>query len=171
MNRTDKEAALADLKDRFGGATSVVLVEFKGLTVEEADRLRSEFRKTDASYLVVKNTLAKLAIKDSPLEALAPYFTGPTAVGFGYEDPAAPAKLVTEFLKDSDHLTLKAGFLDGTPLDENGVKQLAQMPGKDELRAKFLALLAAPATSFVRVLGGVQRKVLYLLQAKVDQES
>ena len=166
MNRMEKAAAVDELKDSLSRAASLVVADYRGLTVEEVNGIRSEIRQNACTYRVIKNTLVKRAIEGTPLEGIAEFFKGPTAIAYSYEDPVAPAKILDKFDEDLDKLEVKGGYLDGQVLDPAGVKQLAKMKGKDELRAQFLATLAAPAQNFVRLLAAVPQNVLYLLQAR-----
>lgn len=166
MNREQKTAMVDELKDTLSRVQSLVITDYRGLKVSETLGLRSEIRKNDCHYRVVKNTLLKLAIKDTAMEGISDLFTGPTAIAYSFEDPVAPAKVVDEFDEKLKALEVKGGFLDGEVLDAKGVKSLAKMKGKDELRAEFLAQLMAPAQSFVRLINAVPQNVLYLLQAR-----
>jgi large subunit ribosomal protein L10 len=168
MDRPEKEAAIGEIKGRFDKMTSAVFVEFKGMTVEEVSKLRGEFRKSGVEYRVVKNTLVRQALKDKPWgKTVAKALTGMTAVAFSYEDPSAAAKVVKAFRKDNEKLKVKAGLIEGQLLDGAAVEgQLAQMPGKNELRAMLLATLQAPLQSFVALLQAPSQNLLYVLSAK-----
>jgi len=166
MNKQTKIDTVAELKESFGNAASLVLADFRGLTVDQVNGLRSEIRKADCTYKVIKNTLAIRAISGTPMEGLSEFFTGPTAVAYSYEDPVAPAKIIDSFLKDLPKLQVKAGFLDGEVLDESGVKNLAKMKGKDELRSQLLATFMAPAQGFVRLIAAAPTNFCYLLKAR-----
>jgi large subunit ribosomal protein L10 len=173
MERAEKEKAIGEIKTRFEKMTAAVLLDFKGLTVEHATKLRSEFRKASVEYKVVKNTLVKHALKGSTYEGkLDDALVGMTGIAWSYEDPSAAAKVVKAFKKDAagDKLTIKAGLIEGTVLDAKAVEdQLATMPGKDELRAKLLATLQAPMANFVRLLNAPAQNFAYLLSAKERQ--
>ena len=175
MERDQKEKQIGEIKTRFDKMTAAVLLDFKGMTVENATKLRSEFRKAGVEYKVVKNTLVKHAIKGSAYAGkLDDALVGMTGIAWSYEDPSAAAKVVKAFKKDEagDKLTVKAGLVDGTILDAKAVTdQLANMPGKDELRATLLATLQAPLTNFVRLLNAPAQNFAYLLAAKENQTS
>ncbi len=145
---------------------SLIVADYRGLTVEQVNGLRSEIRKADCSYRVVKNTLFKRAIAGTDLEGLTPLFSGPTAIAYSFQDPVAPAKVIDKFAGDLKHLDVKGGFLDGELLDEGAVKSLASMKGKDELRAELLATFMAPAESFVRLTNAVAQNFVYLMKAR-----
>lgn len=161
-----KAETVNELKDTFSKCASLILADYRGLTVAEVNGLRSEIRKTGCTYRVIKNTLARRAIEGTAMEPLADFFRGPTAIAYSFEDPVAPAKVLDQFAKDLKNLEIKAGFLEGELLKPAGVSNLAKMPGKDELRAQFLAQLMAPAQSFVRLLAAAPTNFLYLLQAQ-----
>ena len=166
MNRETKGATVEELKETLSKVQSLVLADFRGLTVGETVGLRSEIRKNACHFRVVKNTLVKLAVAGTPMERIADLFRGPTAIAYSFEDPVAPAKIIDKFDGELDKLAVKGGYLDGEVLDAAGVKSLAKMKGKDELRAEFLAQLQAPAQSFVRLLNAGPQNFLYLLQAR-----
>lgn len=173
MNREEKTATVAELKDTLAKAQSLVLADFRGLTVAEINEVRSEIRKNECHYRVVKNTLVKLAIAESPMAGLGAMFKGPTAIAYSFEDPVAPAKILDKFDGDLEKLNVKGGYVDGAVLDSAGVKQLAKMKGRDELRAQLLATFMAPAQGMVRLLAAAPQNFLYLLQARqrgMDQQ-
>jgi len=172
MERSAKATAIGQIKGRFDKMTSAVFVEFKGMTVEEVSKLRGEFRKSGVDYRVVKNTLVKQALKDKPWsKAVGKALTGMTGVAFSYEDPSAAAKVVKAFRKDNEKLKVKAGLIEGQLIDGASVEsQLAQMPGKNELRATLLATLQAPLSKFVALLQAPSQNFVYLLSAREGQE-
>jgi large subunit ribosomal protein L10 len=168
MERSVKAVAIGDIKGRFDKMTSAVFLDFKGMTVEEVSKLRTEFRKSGVEYRVVKNTLVKQALKDKPWgKVLTDTLKGMTGVAWSYEDPSAAAKVVKAFRKDNEKLQIKAGLIEGQLLDGKAVEtQLATMPGKDELRAQLLATLQAPLQSFVALLQAPAQNLVYVLSAK-----
>jgi large subunit ribosomal protein L10 len=168
MERSVKAVAIGDIKGRFDKMTSAVFLDFKGMTVEEVSKLRTEFRKSGVEYRVVKNTLVKQALKDKPWsKVLEGTLKGMTGVAWSYEDPSAAAKVVKAFRKDNEKLQIKAGLIEGQLLDGKAVEsQLATMPGKDELRAQLLATLQAPLQSFVALLQAPAQNLVYVLSAK-----
>ena len=163
-----KQEAIDFIKDRFDRSVSAVLVNYKGLDVASVTDLRDQLRKAEVEYKVVKNTLTKLAVKDSEFAAdLGDALIGMTAIAWSYEEPGAAAKVFKEFQKEHKNLEIKAGVIDGKVIDGNTVvNQLATMPGKDELRAKLLATFQAPAQQFVRQLSAPAQNFVYLLKAK-----
>jgi large subunit ribosomal protein L10 len=169
MDRETKRANVSELKDQLGKAQSVVLANFRGLTVENVNNLRRQFEKAACQYRVVKNTLLNLAVKGTKMEVIAKLLEGPTAIAYSFEDPGAPAKIATTFAKQpgiGDKFVVKGGYVDGQLLGEAGVQELAVMPGKDELRAKLLATFNAAATDFVRLLTAAQQSFMLLLGAR-----
>jgi large subunit ribosomal protein L10 len=173
--KAEKTVVIAEVKAKFDKMTSCVLVDYKGLTVESATKLRASFTKAGVDYKVFKNTLVKHAIKGKPYEsAIAKNLTGMTGVAWSYEDPSAAAKVVKAFKKDEgdkgNKLTVKAGVLDGEYLDAGRVEnELAVLPGKDELRSKLLATLQAPMQQFVAQLQAPSQNFVYLLVAKEEK--
>jgi large subunit ribosomal protein L10 len=169
MNKQQKSDVVDELRDTLGKVASLIVADFRGLKVEEVNGLRSEIRKNACTYRVVKNTLFKRAIADTKMAGLAPLFKGPTAVAYSFEDPVAPAKIIDTFEGELKPLEVKGGFLDGKVLGPEGVKSLANMKGKDELRAELLMTLLAPAQELVRLLAAAPQNFLYLLSAKQRQ--
>ena len=166
MDKAKKASVVATLHERLAKASSVVLSDFRGLNAAAVHGLRTAVRKERAEYHVVKNTLATLALKGTKHELLAGKFTGTTAMALGFEDPSAPAKVLAKLAKDNAKIILKHGSLDGELLDAKGVAMLATMPGKQELRAKLLGTLLAPATSLVRLLNAPASSFVRLLEAQ-----
>ena len=174
MIRATKDVQIGQIKARFDKMTAAVFLDFKGMTVEHVTRLRAEFRKAGVEYKVCKNTLVKQALKDTVYaKHVNESLRGMTGIAWSYEDPSAAAKVVKAFKKDpaaGDKLLVKAGLIDGSILDANGVEnQLATMPGKNELRAMLLATLQAPLQSFVALLAAPAQNFAYLLAAKERQ--
>lgn len=167
MNRAEKSAVVEDLREKFLKSTGVIITEYRGLSVAAIQAVRSEFRKEQAEYRVVKNTLAQLAIRDSPLEVLSKDFDGPIAVAIAYGDPVAAAKVAVNTAKEHKHLVLKKGFTDGQVIES--VEEMSRMLSKDEARAKLLSTLIAGPQQFLQVLNAVPQTVLYLLQARERQ--
>jgi len=165
MLRAEKVGVVDGLKDRFARMSSAVFVDFRGMTVEEVSKLRNTFREQGVEYKVVKNTLVKQALAEHAwLSSLDDALTGMTGVAWSYEDPSAAAKVVRAFAKSNDKLQIKAGLIEGQVLDASAVEnQLANMPGKDEMRAQLLALLKQPAETLVRLLNTPATDLVRLL--------
>lgn len=160
MDRSTKEQVVEDLRGEFGGVQAIIVSEYRKLTVAKVVELRKKLRESGVKYRVVKNTLAKLAIEGTDKEFLGKYLSGPMAIAWSASDPVAAAKVLSDFAKDNEALSIKAGYLTGQELDPAGIKALAELPSKDELRAKFLSVLNAPASKLVTVLSQAQRDLL-----------
>ncbi|MEM7647010.1 MAG: 50S ribosomal protein L10 [Pseudomonadota bacterium] len=173
LTRAQKAERISQLSDRFSRAKAAFLVDFNGMDVEQVTSLRKSLRKIDSEMKVVRNTLAKLALKEHPESdaALDGEFVGTNALVFAYEDPSASAKALSEFSKEVEHLKLKTGVMEGQKLDEAKIKYLATLPGKDELRAKLLSVMMAPATNAVRVMNAVPSGFLNVMNAYKDTKS
>lgn len=172
MDKATKVTEVAELQQILGGVSSVVLTEYCGLKVETMTALRRALRDAKVGYRVVKNTLMRLAIQGTPLANLSDLLTGPIGVAYPLEDdPAAPAKACLEFAKKQDKFGVRAGWADGEVLDAAGVKALSTLPGKNEVRAQFLALLTQVPQQFLATLQAAQRDFLGVLNArKADME-
>lgn len=172
MERADKDVLIGEVKQRFDRMTSAVFLDFKGLNVAIVTKLRDEFRKAGVEYRVVKNTLVRHAVKHHKwADKLDGTLTGMTGIAWSYEDPSAAAKVVKAFRKEKEHekLVIKAGLIDGQLLNAEGVEnQLATMPGKNELRATLLVMMAAPMQQFLQQLNAPGQNFVYLLKAKED---
>lgn len=176
--RAAKVEEVERVRKSFEGAVAAVLVDFRGINVELITELRARFREKGIEYRVVKNTLVSKALIGTPLEgnkALAKHLKGMTGIAWTYEDPSAAAKIIKAFRKEGDEqekLVVKCGVLEGEVLDGARVEnELAQLPGKDELRGMLLAQLMAPMQSLVRQLGAPAQNLVYALDAKVRQDN
>ena len=169
MDRNAKAEIIDRLRTSLEDVPAVVVADFQGLDVESVSALRDKLREADVNYQVVKNTLAKRAISGTSMENLGEFLKGNSAIAFHNEDPSAPAKVLTEYCKENDKLVLKGAWLAGNLLDEAGVKALSKLPGKDELRAKFLSLLVAAPTTFVRTVAAAPTSFARVLRAREQQ--
>jgi large subunit ribosomal protein L10 len=164
MSRTQKQAEVTELNERFSNDEIVVVTHYSGLTVEQMSKLRADLRAEGASFKVTKNSLAKLALKDTKFEALADMFTGPTGVATS-QDPVAAAKVAHAFSKSNDKLVILGGALGSKIMDADQIKQLAQLPSLDELRSKLVGLLQAPAAKMVGVLQAPAQQLVGVTKA------
>jgi large subunit ribosomal protein L10 len=166
VERSEKQTQIASLREKLAKAQSLVLTDFRGLTVEADTKLRNEFRSNGCEYRVVKNTLLGKAVEGTAMAVLDPLLAGPTAIAYSYEDPAAPAKVAAKIARAEQKFTIKGGFVDGKALDAQGVQALSNLPGRDELRATFLATLLAVPQNFLRLTTAAQQNFLLLLAAQ-----
>ena len=155
LSRVKKEEQIAELKEKFGRATSVYVADYRGVGVESVNTLRRRVRQEgagDYEYRVTKNRVLKLAAEGSDVANIASHFEGPTAIAISYGNPAGLAKILHEFSKDHEAFELKGGLLDGAPIGTSEIATLATLPSLDELRGKILGLLQAPASKLARLL-------------------
>lgn len=171
MARPEKEATVAEIKDRLQRAKSIVLTDYRGLNVGEVTELRKKLREAGIEYKVVKNTLATRAARDAALEGLETHLAGPTAMAFGYDDPIMPAKILAAFARDHRNLELKAGILEGRILGQAEVKALADLPGREQLLAIVLGVFQSPLRGLAAVLSGPMRNMVYGLEALRKQRA
>jgi large subunit ribosomal protein L10 len=171
MNRAEKVEAVSQLTDKFARAPIAVVTEYRGLNVAQLSDLRRKLRAVDGEYLVSKNTLAAIAVKECRAAVIADMFTGPVAIAFGFSDAVSVAKVLRDFAKENEKLAIKGAVLDGESLGAKQVEQLATMPSRDELRAQLLALMNTPATNLVRLLQAPAQQMVQVLHARSQQEA
>ncbi len=171
MNRDSKEQLIAELSAKLAKTKAAFLADYRGLTVEQVNTLRGELRKAGAEYQVVKNTLLRLASRDTGVACLDRYLAGPTAIAIAPGDPVASAKVLSEFAKANAKFELKGGALDGKVLSVDDIKALADLPSREVLLAKLLGSLNAPASNFVGVLAAVPRSLVQVLAAIQDKKA
>jgi large subunit ribosomal protein L10 len=157
LNRSEKEAVVNDVTGLAAKAQTLVMAEYRGITVADMTRLRSTARSNGVSLSVLKNTLARRAVADTGFAVVSDQMTGPLIYGFS-EDAVAAAKVVAEFAKTNDKLVIRGGAYGGKALDANGVKQLASIPSKEVLLAQLLGLMQSPVSRTARVLSALAEK-------------
>jgi large subunit ribosomal protein L10 len=171
LTRADKQELLTDYEAGLAQSPNAFLLGFKGIKVPQVTELRARVRQNGGHYVVVKNTLALRAIQGKPLSGLSDQFVGPTAVVFAGADPVALAKVLTEYAKTVPAIEFKGALVDGQTVAAGRIKEIADLPSRDELIAKLLFLLQSPVTRFVRGLAAItQQFVIVLDQIRTQKE-
>ncbi len=165
MDKKKKKEFVADFHGLLEKAQGTFLVDYKGLNVEAMNRLRRDLRNVNAELRVVKNRFMKLASQNTDTALMKDTMHGPSAIAITYEDVVAPAKVLVDFAKDFKQLEIKSGQISGKLLDVANINRLAELPSREVLLAQALSAMQGVAGSFVRVLSGVPRKLLYVLKA------
>lgn len=168
MNRTQKEQTVEALRSDLEQVEALYLADFRGLTVEEVNTLRHEFRQAGCTYKVVKNTLLKLAIEGTDKEEISSLLEGPTAIAYSQEDPLAPAKLLAKFAKEYAKFEIKGGYFEGARNAEE-VVAISKMPGREELRSQLLATMLAVPQGLLRLMQAPAQRMLLVLEARKRQ--
>ena len=170
MDRSQKADSVAALNATFNEVGVVVITRNLGMTVAQSTALREKIREAGASYKVAKNSLAKIALADTPYAGLGDLFTGPTAIATSV-DPIAAAKVIVEFAKTNPKIEILGGAMGAMVLDENGIKALATMPSLDELRGKLVGLIQAPATKLAQLATAPAAKLARVFGAYATKEA
>lgn len=171
MDRDKKKEVIGALKESFSGAKIAVVAEYSGLKVSELEKLRKGLREQDAWIQVAKNTLLRLAVKDTAYDALSDAFTGTTAVAMGFADPVGPAKVLTAFAKEFEAgFSIRAAGLEGKRISVAELLALSKLPGREQLLGSLLGTMNAVPTGFVRVLNAVPQSLMYALVAIKEQK-
>ena len=165
MTPHEKQQAVKEIGELFSGAPAAFLVDYKGCDCEALNELRSNLRASGSRFAVVKNTLAKRAVEGTAVAEIEKHFTGPTGVVWAGDDPVSPAKVVAEFAKAQETFSLKAGVVDGATVGPSEIENLATLPTKDELVAKLLALMNAPAVKLLQTINAPAQNLVQLLNA------
>ena len=170
LKRDGKQQIVTELAEKLAVAKAAFLADYCGINVEQANTLRGELLKAGVEYMVVKNTLLKLAIKGTSTECLDAQLVGPTALTIVTGDPVAPAKVLSDFAKKVNAFDLKGGVLDGKLLSIADITALADLPSREVLLARMLGSINAPVSNFVGVLAAVNRSLVQVLAAIKDQK-
>ena len=170
MKLEEKKAIVDELMGRLERTQVAILTDYKGLDVAAINDLRRKLREENIEYQVVKNTLLLRAAEGTDTELMKDHFKGPSAVALSYEDPVAPAKVLTQFAKENEALEIKAGVMDGKYLDLTDIKALADLPSREVLLGQLVGVMNNVPTSFVRVVAEVPRQMLNVLNAIKDQK-
>jgi len=163
--------SVAELHEKFARAVSAVLADFRGLTVQEITDLRQQLRDASLELAVVKNTLARLAVRETPFERLSPYLRGPTSITLSYRDTVAPAKILSAYVKKQPKLTVRAGLFEGEIVPAEKIAEIADLPPRDVLLAQALAAMQGPLAGLVWTLQGVLSTFIGTLQAIHDKKA
>jgi large subunit ribosomal protein L10 len=154
MARPEKVAVVEEIAEKLSKSQLAILTDYRGLNVKDITELRKKLREAGVEYKVVKNTLTTLAARKLELTDLEPHLVGPTAVAFGYDDPVAPAKILSDFAQEHKELELKVGVLEGKVIDAEALNDLAKLPNREVLLAMLLGAMQGPIGGFARVLAG-----------------
>lgn len=169
-NREQKATAISDFSENIGKATNAFVLDFKGITVPQVTELRKQVRESGSEYVVVKNTLALIAVKDSPLTKLSSHFSGMTAIAYNTTDPVALAKVLTKFAKDVPTVQFKGALLAGQVVAATEIQNIANLPSREELLGKLLYLMQHPIRGLAVVLNGTIRNFAVVLDQIAQQK-
>ncbi len=158
LKRSEKDEMVEELGSLFEESNNIFVTDYLGLNVSQITEFRKQLREGNIKYRVAKNTLLKIAAQNKGYEEMVPYFKGPTAVAFGVDDPTVPAKAINEFFKKNGKPEVKAFYADGILYQSDRLKELADLPSKDELIAKIVGTIGAPLTNLVGTLDGLIRE-------------
>lgn len=170
MRIDKKKEIVKDLNERFSRSKVVIVTDYKGLDVTTISDLRRKLGAEKIEYKVVKNSLLIRASEETDVALIKDYFKGPSAVALSYDDPVAPAKVLTKFSEEYKQLEIKTGVMDGKVLDAAAIKTISTLPGREELLGQFLSVANGVVTGFVRVLNAIPVQFLYVLQAIKEQK-
>lgn len=170
MKREEKTSIVEELSGKFSKAKIAIVADYRGMSVSSLESLRRELKKSNSEIRVAKNTLLRRAVQGTSFEAMGEYFKGSTAVAISYDDPVAPAKALTGFLKDHPDFTIRSASMEGRTLTSQDLVALSSLPSRDVMLARLLNVMNGVPTSFVRVLNGVPTKMVYLLNALAEKK-
>ncbi|MCB6993284.1 50S ribosomal protein L10 [bacterium 210820-DFI.6.37] len=151
----EKQVIIDEIKEKLEKAQAAVVIDYMGITVAQADAMRKKLREADVDYTVYKNTLVKRAIEGTQYESLGEVLAGPSAFAISYDDATAPARVINEVIEEYKKMEFKAGVIEGEFFDAEGIKQIAKIPSRDNLIAKFMGSIQSPITNFARVLNQI----------------
>ena len=171
MKRDQKKQIVKDLNEKFSRSKIVILTDYKGLDVTAMNDLRKKLREAEIEYKVVKNTLLIRASEETDVALIKDAFTGPSAVALSYDDPVAPAKVLTDFTKNYQKLEIKVGVMNGRVLDLTAIKALSNLPSREVLLSQLLSTLNNVPASFLRTINGIPQSLLNVLQAIKEQKA
>lgn len=169
MVRPEKKETVEAIKEKFEKAKSVIVTDYRGLSVKDVSDLRQKLRQAGIEYKVYKNTLARLAVADKVFKDVTTYLQGPTAFAFDYENEVQAAKILNDFAKKQNVLEIKGGVIEGKVVGESIVKKYAALPSKEELIAKALGSFAAPVSQIVNVVAAPLQGFINVLRAKAQE--
>ena len=170
MKLDKKKEIVKDLRDKFVRSKVVIVTDYKGLDVATINDLRRKLREFEVEYKVAKNSLLIRASEETDVALIKDCFIGPSAIALSYEDPIAPAKVLTKFANEHDELEIKTGVLDGKVLDINAIKAMSILPSREVLLGQLLSTVNGVPTNFVRVLNAIPVRFLNVLQAVKEQK-
>jgi large subunit ribosomal protein L10 len=165
-----KERIVKEYTDRLKEASSFFITDFSGLTNKQLEELRAKLRETSTKYMIVKNSLCRIALKDVKIKDMDSMIDGACGLGLANGDPVSISKIFVDFSKKNDNLQLKGGYIDGELLNEQDIKELAQLPSREELLARLVMAINAPISGFVGVCSGMLKKLLYALNDIVNKK-
>ncbi len=170
MNLNEKKTIVENLHEDFSKSAIVILTDYKGLGVTAINNLRRKLREVNVEYKVVKNTLIKRAAEETDSALISEHFSGPSALAISYDDPVAPAKVLSDFAKENDKLEIKIGVMEGKVLDLKDITALSDLPSREVLLGQLLSVMNGVPTSFVRALNDLPVKMVNVLTAIKDQK-
>jgi len=171
LEKSKKASVVEEVQEKLKKANATFIAEYQGIKAQSMNEFRASLRKSSMDFKVVRNTLARRAVKGTPIESIGAQLKGPTAIAFSYDDAAAAAKLLVQFAKDQPKLVLKLGTLGDKVISVAEIKGLAELPSREVLLGKMLGSMKSPMSGIVGVLSGVPRKLLYALNAVKDQKA
>ena len=166
MASQDKVTAVAEIADKFRNSSATVLTEYRGLSVQQLSDLRKQLKGAAAEYKVVKNRLARIAVKGSALDALGAHLKGPTGLAYSKQDPVAVAKVLHAFAKANPQLQIKLGLVEGTVLQPAELKALADLPSREQIRSQIVGAVQGPMAQLVSLLQAPLREIVHVLEAR-----